>query len=108
MGQRILVFTNQLLLRVFTCNSFGLHQRTVIYTSLNIQSTNFNIKNNTPHNKIQQLNRRVTHDSHLRLCEKEKYNDRGYSYKVITLSSYRLKYMSRHNHINLTIALCIN
>jgi hypothetical protein len=27
--------------------------------------------NNTPHNKILQLNRRVVQDSHLRLCEKE-------------------------------------
>jgi hypothetical protein len=40
MGQGTLVFTNQLLLRVFTYNSFGLRQLTVIYTSSNIQSTN--------------------------------------------------------------------
>jgi hypothetical protein len=40
MGQGTLAFTNQLLLRVFTCNSFGLRQLTVIYTSSNIYSTN--------------------------------------------------------------------
>jgi hypothetical protein len=33
MGQGTLAVTNQLLLRVFACNSFGLHQLTVIYTS---------------------------------------------------------------------------
>jgi hypothetical protein len=44
MDQGTLAFTNQLLLRVFTCNSFGLRQQTVIYTSSNIHSTNFNIK----------------------------------------------------------------
>jgi hypothetical protein len=30
MGQGTLAFTNQLLLRVFTCNTFGLHQLTDI------------------------------------------------------------------------------
>jgi hypothetical protein len=40
MGQGTLAFTNQLLLRVFTYNSFGLRQLTVIYTSSNIHSTN--------------------------------------------------------------------
>jgi hypothetical protein len=34
-------------------------------------------------------------------------NGRGYGQKAITLSSYGLKYLSKHNHINLTIALCI-
>jgi hypothetical protein len=52
MGQGTLAFTNQLLLRVFTCNSFGLHQLTVIYTSSNIYSTNLIQKNSTPCNKI--------------------------------------------------------
>jgi hypothetical protein len=33
MGQGTLAFTNRLLLRVFTCNSFELHQLTVIYMS---------------------------------------------------------------------------
>jgi hypothetical protein len=40
MGQWTLVFTNQLLLRVFTCNSFVLRQLTIIYRSSNIHSTN--------------------------------------------------------------------
>jgi hypothetical protein len=40
MGQGTLAFTNQLLLRVFTYNSFELHRLTVIYTSSNIHSTN--------------------------------------------------------------------
>jgi hypothetical protein len=39
MGQGTLSFTNKLMLRVFTCNSFGLHQLTVIYTSSNMHST---------------------------------------------------------------------
>jgi hypothetical protein len=34
-------------------------------------------------------------------------NDRGYGRKAIMLSSYRLKYLSKHNDINLTITLCI-
>jgi hypothetical protein len=38
MGQGTLAFTNQLLLRVFTCNSFGPSQLTIIYTSSNIYS----------------------------------------------------------------------
>jgi hypothetical protein len=38
MGEGTLAFTNQLLLSVFTCNSFGLRQLTVIYNSLNIHS----------------------------------------------------------------------
>jgi hypothetical protein len=53
MGQRKLVFTNQLLLRVFTYNSFGLHQLTVIYTSSSIHSTHLIQKNNTPYNGMQ-------------------------------------------------------
>jgi hypothetical protein len=52
MGQGTLAFTNQMLLRVFTCNSFGLHQLTVIYTSPNIHSKNLIQKNSTPYNKI--------------------------------------------------------
>jgi hypothetical protein len=56
---------------------------------------------------MQQISRRLAQGSHLRLCEKEKYNGRGYGQKVITLSSYELKYLSKHNYINLTIALCI-
>jgi hypothetical protein len=40
MGQGTLAFTNQLLLRVFTGNSFGLRQLTIIYTSSNKHSTN--------------------------------------------------------------------
>jgi hypothetical protein len=44
MGKGTLAFTNRQLLRVFTCNSFGLHQLTVIYTSPNIHSINFNTK----------------------------------------------------------------
>jgi hypothetical protein len=53
MGQRTPAFTNQLLLRVFACNSFGLRQWTVIYTSSNIHSTFLTDieRNNTPHKK---------------------------------------------------------
>jgi hypothetical protein len=43
MGQGTLAFTNQLLLRVFTCNSFGLRQLTVIYTSFKHTFHKFNI-----------------------------------------------------------------
>jgi hypothetical protein len=53
MGQGTLAFTNRLLLRVFTCNSFGLRQLTVIYTSSNIHSTHLIQKNSTPHNGMQ-------------------------------------------------------
>jgi hypothetical protein len=36
-----------------------------------------------------------------------KHNGRGYDREAITLSSYGLKYLSKYNHINLTITLCI-
>jgi hypothetical protein len=51
MSQGTLAFTNRLLFRVFTCNSFGLHQLTVIYTSSNIHSTHLiqrTVQCNTP------------------------------------------------------------
>jgi hypothetical protein len=53
MGQGTHAFTNQLLLRAFTCNSFGLHQLTVIYTSSNINSTHLIQNNSTPYNRMQ-------------------------------------------------------
>jgi hypothetical protein len=53
MGQGTLAFTNRLLLRVFTYNSFGLRQLTAIYTSSNIHFTSFNQKNGTPNNRVQ-------------------------------------------------------
>jgi hypothetical protein len=34
-------------------------------------------------------------------------NDQGYGRRAITLSDYRLKYSSKHNHINLTSTLYI-
>ncbi len=71
MGQGTLAFTNQLLLRVFTCNSFRLHQLTVIYTSSNIHSTHLIQKNSTPYNIMQYINRRSTRGSQLWLREKE-------------------------------------
>jgi hypothetical protein len=39
MGQRTLAFTKLLLLRVFSCNSLGLHERPDIYASANIHPT---------------------------------------------------------------------
>jgi hypothetical protein len=36
MGQETLASTNQLLLRVFSCDLFGLHNQTVIYAIANI------------------------------------------------------------------------
>jgi hypothetical protein len=53
MGQGTLAFTNRLLLMVFTSNSFGLRQLTVIYTSSNIHSKHLIQKNNTPYNGMQ-------------------------------------------------------
>jgi hypothetical protein len=44
MGQGIVALTNQLLLRVFTCTSFGLRQLTVIYTSFKHTFHKFNTK----------------------------------------------------------------
>jgi hypothetical protein len=38
MGQGTLASTNQLLLRVFSCDLFGLHNQTVIYASTTIQA----------------------------------------------------------------------
>jgi hypothetical protein len=72
MGQGTLAFTNRLLLRVFTCNSFGLHQLTIIYTSSNIHSTDLIQKNSTPYNRMLYINRHSTQGSHLRLSEKER------------------------------------
>jgi hypothetical protein len=40
--------------------------------------------------------------------KRERESDgRGYDRRAITLSDYRLKYLSKHNCINLTITLCI-
>jgi hypothetical protein len=44
MGQETLAFTNRLLLTVFTCNSFGLCQLTVIYMSFKHTFYKFNTK----------------------------------------------------------------
>jgi hypothetical protein len=44
MGQGTLAFTNQLLLRVFTYNSFGLRQLIVIYTSFKHTFHTFNAR----------------------------------------------------------------
>jgi hypothetical protein len=44
-----------------------------IFHILNIE------RNNTPHNKIEQLNIRVAQGSHLRLCEKRNYDGRSYN-----------------------------
>jgi hypothetical protein len=40
--------------------------------------------------------------------QERNYNGQGYGQKVITLNSYGLKYLSKHNYINLTIAQYIN
>jgi hypothetical protein len=53
MCQGTLAFTNRLLLRVFTYNSFGLRQLTIMYTSSNIHSTHLIQKNSTPYNGMQ-------------------------------------------------------
>jgi hypothetical protein len=44
MGQGTLSLTNRLLIRVFTCNSFRLHQMIVIYTSFKHTFHKFNTK----------------------------------------------------------------
>jgi hypothetical protein len=44
MGQGTLASTNQLLLRVFSCEFFGLRNRTVIYTSFRHAFHKFNTK----------------------------------------------------------------
>jgi hypothetical protein len=53
MGQGTLASTNQLLLRGFSCEFFGLLNQIVLYTSSNIHSTHLIQKNNTPYNGIQ-------------------------------------------------------
>jgi hypothetical protein len=52
MGQGTLAFTNRLLLRVFTCNSFGLRQLTVIYKSFKHTFHKFNTKEQSPNNRM--------------------------------------------------------
>jgi hypothetical protein len=107
MGQGTLAFTNRLLLRVFTCNSFGLYQLIVIYTSSNIHSTHliqkkqYTIQWNAINNQ--------TFDAGLTLTTKREResNGRGYGRRAITLHDYKLKYSFKHNSINLAIALSI-
>jgi hypothetical protein len=97
-GQGTLAFTNQLLLRVFNCDSIGLHQLTVIYTSSNIHSTNLIQKNST-----QTLGAGLTPTTK----QERESNGRDYGRRAITLRDYKSKYSSKQNGINLAIALCI-
>jgi hypothetical protein len=52
-GQGTLAFTNQLLLRGFSCEFFGLFNQVVLYTSSNIHSIYLIQKNSTPYNRTQ-------------------------------------------------------
>jgi hypothetical protein len=52
-GQGTLVSTNQLLLRGFSCEFFGLFNQIVLYTSSNIHFTHLIQKNSTPYNGMQ-------------------------------------------------------
>ena len=52
-GQGTLASTNQLLLRGFSCEFFGLFNQIVLYTSSNIHSTHLIQKNSTPYNGMQ-------------------------------------------------------
>ena len=98
MGPGTLAFTNQLLLRVFNCDSIGLHQLTVIYTSSNIHSTNLIQKNST-----QTLGVGLTPTTK----RERKSNGRGYGREAITSHDYKLKYSFKQNSINLAIAFSI-
>jgi hypothetical protein len=53
MGQGTLASTNQLLLRGFSCELFGLFNQIVLYMSSNIHSTYLIQKNITPYNRMQ-------------------------------------------------------
>jgi hypothetical protein len=53
-GQGTLASTNQLLLRGFSCEFFGLLNQIVLYASANIHtSTHLIQKNNPPYNRMQ-------------------------------------------------------
>ena len=52
-GQGTLASTNQLLLRGFSCEFFGLFNQIVLYTSSNIYSTHLIQKNSKPYNGMQ-------------------------------------------------------
>jgi hypothetical protein len=105
MGQGTLAFTNQLLLRVFTCNSFGLRQLTVIYTSSNIHSTNL-IRKEQYTMQYNITNKQTLSAGLAPTAKREREsNGRGYSRRAITFSSYGLKYFPNRNHINLIITL---
>jgi hypothetical protein len=53
-GQGTLASTNQLLLRGFSCEFFGLLNRIVLYTSANIHTpTHLIQKNSTPYHRMQ-------------------------------------------------------
>jgi hypothetical protein len=59
-GQGTLASTNQLLLRVFSCDLFGLRNQTVIYASTIIHSHLKSERNNTPYKETNQLNTHKT------------------------------------------------
>jgi hypothetical protein len=69
MGQRTLAFTNQLLLRVFTCNPFGLRQRTVIYASATYIHILNQERNSTP---CKETNKAHVYD-HAKLASAERH-----------------------------------
>jgi hypothetical protein len=53
-GQGTLASTNQLLLRGFSCEFFGLLNQIVLYASANIHTSIYLIqKNSTPYNRVQ-------------------------------------------------------
>jgi hypothetical protein len=68
MGQGTLAFTNQLLLRIFSCDLFGLRNQTVLYASTNIHILNKK-KNNTPY---KETNEARTYD-HAKLASAERH-----------------------------------
>ena len=90
MGQGTLAFTNQLLLRVFTCNSFGLHQLTVIFMSSNIHSTHLILKEQYT---IQwnAINKQTFNEGLAITVKRERGKDnRVYGREAITLHNYKL------------------
>ena len=107
MGQGTLAFTNRLLLRVFTCNSFGLRQLTVIYTSFKHTFHKFNTEEQ--YTKQWNVLNKQTFDVGLTptIQRERENNGRGYDRRAITSHDYKLKYSSKQNGINLAIALSI-
>ena len=91
-GQGTLASTNQLLLRGFSCEFFGLFNEIVLYTSSNIHST-YLIPKKQYTIQWNAINKQTFNTGLTITVKKERENDsRVYGREAITLHNYKLNH----------------